>query len=88
MVWSNTLSYLTTFNNIHHLDFLAGYEIDDTTYNDYLSGSPQFTTPDKHAISNGMKIVSVEVIEVQTGILFKPFELRLQNKYYLRTVFC
>lgn len=37
MVWSNTLSYLTTFNNIHHLDFLAGYEIDDT-YNDYLSG--------------------------------------------------
>ncbi len=30
MVWSNTLSYLTTFNNIHHLDFLAGYEIDDT----------------------------------------------------------
>lgn len=55
MVWSNTLSYLTTFNNIHHLDFLAGYEIDDT-YNDYLSGEAyNFTTPDKHAISNGMK---------------------------------
>ena len=50
MVWSNTLSYLTTFNNIHHLDFLAGYEIDDT-YNDYLSGEAyNFTTPDKHAI--------------------------------------
>lgn len=59
MVWSNTLSYLTTFNNIHHLDFLAGYEIDDT-YNDYLSGEAyNFTTPDKHAISNGMKTVSV-----------------------------
>ena len=81
MVWSNTLSYLTTFNNIHHLDFLAGYEIDDT-YNDYLSGEAyNFTTPDKHAISNGMKnsICRGKWFKVQTGILFKPFELRLQK---------
>ena len=27
MVWSNTLSYLTTFNNIHHLDFLPDMKL-------------------------------------------------------------
>ena len=50
-------------------------------------GSLQFTTPDKHAISNGMKTVSGGSDSEQTGILFKPFELRLQNKYYLGASF-
>ena len=89
MVWSNTLSYLTTFNNIHHLDFLAGYEIDDT-YNDYLSGEAyNFTTPDKHAISNGMKTVSVGGSDSRYRLVSYLSRLNYdyKNKYYLGASF-
>lgn len=89
MVWSNTLSYLTTFNNIHHLDFLAGYEIDDT-YNDYLSGEAyNFTTPDKHAISNGMKTVSVGGSDSKYRLVSYLSRLNYdyKNKYYLGASF-
>ena len=89
MVWSNTLNYLTTFNNIHHLDFLAGYEIDDT-YNDYLSGEAyNFTTPDKHAISNGMKTVSVGGSDSRYRLVSYLSRLNYdyKNKYYLGASF-
>lgn len=47
MVWGNQLSYAKTFAEVHHLDGLLGYEIDDQ-YRDYLSGyATNFATSDK-----------------------------------------
>lgn len=89
MVWSNTLTYAKTFNENHHLDFLAGYEIDDT-YNDYLFGEAyNFTTPDKHAISNGMKTISVGGNDSRYRLVSYLSRLNYdyKNKYYLGASF-
>lgn len=59
MMWGNQLTYKHTIANVHHLDELLGYEIDDQ-YRDYLSGyATNFATPDKNDISNGKKTESV-----------------------------
>lgn len=89
MTWSNTLSYQTTINLKHHLDLLGGYEIDDS-YNDYLSGtSYNFATPDRPAISNGMKTVSVGGSDGRYRLVSYLSRLNYdyQNKYYLGASF-
>jgi TonB-linked SusC/RagA family outer membrane protein len=85
MVWANQLSYKTTVAKEHHIDALAGYEIDDQ-YRDYLSGyATNFATYNKNQISNGMKTESVGGNDTRTRMV--SYLLRLnydyKNKYYL-----
>lgn len=85
MVWANQLSYKKTIAADHHLDALAGYEIDDQ-YRDYLSGyATNFATADKNDISNGMKTESVGGNETRTRMVSYLFRLNYdyRNKYYL-----
>lgn len=85
MVWANQLTYRTTIAADHHLDALAGYEIDDQ-YRDYLSGyATNFATADKNDISNGMKTESVGGSETRTRMVSYLFRLNYdyKNKYYI-----
>lgn len=85
MVWANQLSYKTTIATDHHIDALAGYEIDDQ-YRDYLSGyATNFATADRNDISNGMKTESVGGSETRTRMVSYLFRLNYdyKNKYYL-----
>lgn len=85
MVWANQLSYKTTIATNHHIDALAGYEIDDQ-YRDYLSGyATNFATADRNDISNGMKTESVGGSETRTRMVSYLFRLNYdyKNKYYL-----
>lgn len=85
MVWANQLSYKTTIAQNHHLDVLAGYEIDDQ-YRDYLSGyATNFATADKSDISNGMKTESVGGSDERTRMVSYLSRLNYdyKNKYYL-----
>lgn len=85
MVWANQLSYKTTLANDHHIDVLAGYEIDDQ-YRDYLSGYvTNFATPDRNQSSNGMKTESVGGNGTRTRMVSYLFRLNYdyKNKYYL-----
>lgn len=85
MVWANQLSYKTTIATDHHVDALAGYEIDDQ-YRDYLSGyATNFATYDKNEISNGMKTESVGGSDTRTRMVSYLFRLNYdyKNKYYL-----
>ena len=53
MVWKNNLSYVKTWNDIHHLDALAGYETHEYKRH-YLSNTVKdFPNVEKHEIGNG-----------------------------------
>lgn len=85
MVWTNQLSYKTTLAKDHHIDVLAGYEIDDQ-YRDYLSGyATNFATADKNDISNGMKTESVGGSSTRTRMVSYLTRLNYdyKHKYYL-----
>ena len=85
MVWANQLSYKTTVAHHHHIDALAGYEIDDQ-YRDYLSGyATNFATADKNDISNGMKTESVGGSSTRTRMVSYLTRLNYdyKNRYYL-----
>lgn len=85
MVWANQLSYKMTVSDDHHVDALAGYEIDDQ-YRDFLSGyATNFATADKNAISNGMKTEAVSGYETRTRMVSYLTRLNYdyRNKYYL-----
>jgi len=85
VVWANQLSYKTTVAHHHHIDALAGYEIDDQ-YRDYLSGyATNFATADKNDISNGMKTESVGGSSTRTRMVSYLTRLNYdyKNRYYL-----
>ena len=85
MVWANQLSYRITPVENHHVDALAGYEIDNQ-YHDFLSGyATNFATPDKNEISNGMKTESVSGEDARTRMISYITRLNYdyKNKYYL-----
>ena len=85
MVWGNQLSYAKTFAEIHHLDGLLGYEIDDQ-YRDYLSGyATNFATSDKNDISNGKKTESVSGSNTRTRMVsyIGRVNYDYDNKYFL-----
>lgn len=85
MMWGNQLTYKQTFANVHHLDELLGYEIDDQ-YRDYLSGyATNFATPDKNDISNGKKTESVGGSDSRTRMVSYIGRLNYDydNKYFL-----
>lgn len=89
MTWSNILTYQTTLARDHHLDVLGGYEIDDS-YNDYLSGTAyNFATPDRPAIGNGMKTVSVGGSDGRYRLVSYLSRLNYdyRNKYYFGASF-
>lgn len=80
MVWANQLSYKMSIAADHHLDALAGYEIDDQ-YRDYLSGyATNFATYDKNQISNGMKTESVGGSDTRTRMVSYLFRLNYDYK--------
>ena len=85
MVWGNQLTYNKTFAEVHHLDGLLGYEIDDQ-YRDYLSGyATNFATPDKNDISNGKKTESVGGSDTRTRMVsyIGRVNYDFDNKYFL-----
>lgn len=85
MMWGNQLTYKQTFANVHHLDELLGYEIDDQ-YRDYLSGyATNFATPDKNDISNGKKTESVGGSDSRTRMVsyIGRVNYDYDNKYFL-----
>lgn len=85
MMWGNQLTYKQTFANVHHLDELLGYEIDDQ-YRDYLSGyATNFATPDKNDISNGKKTESVGGSNNRTCMVsyIGRVNYDYDNKYFL-----
>ena len=85
MVWSNQLTYAKTLADVHHLDGLVGYEIDDQ-YRDYLSGyATNFATPDKNDISNGKKTESVGGSSTRTRMVsyIGRVNYDYDNKYFL-----
>lgn len=85
MVWGNQLSYAKTFAEIHHLDGLLGYEIDDQ-YRDYLFGyATNFATFDKNDISNGKKTESVSGSNTRTRMVsyIGRVNYDYDNKYFL-----
>lgn len=85
MVWGNKLSYAKTFAEVHHLDGLLGYEIDDQ-YRDYLFGyATNFATSDKNDISNGKKTESVSGSNTRTRMVsyIGRVNYDYDNKYFL-----
>ena len=85
MVWGNQLSYAKTIAEVHNLDGLLGYEIDDQ-YRDYLSGyATNFATPDKNDISNGKKTESVGGSDTRTRMVsyIGRVNYNYDNKYFL-----
>lgn len=58
MVWKNNLSYNTTLNAAHHLDFLAGYETHQQKREHMSMSVKDFPTTEKHEISNGANLSS------------------------------
>ena len=85
MVWGNQLSYAKTIAEVHNLDGLLGYEIDDQ-YRDYLSGyATNFATPDKNDISNGKKTESVGGSNTRTRMVsyIGRVNYNYDNKYFL-----
>ena len=85
MTWANQLSYRMTVAENHHLDALAGYEVDDQ-YSDYLLGqASNFATPEKNAISNGMKTEAVGGRSTRSRMISYISRLNYdyRNRYYL-----
>ena len=84
MVWGNQLSYAKTIADVHHVDGLLGYEIDDQ-YRDYLSGyATNFATSDKNDIANGKKTESVGGSATRTRMVSYIGRLNydFDNKYF------
>ena len=85
MVWGNQLTYAKTFAEVHHLDGLLGYEIDDQ-YRDYLSGyATNFATSEKNDIANGKKTESVGGSDTRTRMVsyIGRVNYDYDNKYFL-----
>jgi len=85
MTWANQLSYRMTVAENHHLDALAGYEVDDQ-YSDYLLGqASNFATPQKNDISNGMKTEAVGGHSTRSRMVSYISRLNYdyRNRYYL-----
>jgi TonB-linked SusC/RagA family outer membrane protein len=85
LVWANQLTYATTVAEKHHLDGLLGYEIDDQN-SDYLSGTTSnFASPDKNAISNGVKPEGVGGSPERTRMVsyIARVNYDYDNKYFL-----
>lgn len=56
MVWKNNLNYIKTFDDIHHLDAIVGYETHQYKRH-YLSNYVKdFPNVDNHEISNGAEL--------------------------------
>lgn len=85
MVWANQLTYKKTFADVHNLDALLGYEIDDQ-YRDYLSGeASNFATSAKNDLTNGKKTESVAGSDTRTRLVsyIGRVNYDYMNKYFL-----
>ena len=59
MVWANHLTYNVTIADKHHLDALAGFEMDDQSRKYISASATNFATPEKNVLSNGKTIDGV-----------------------------
>ena len=85
LVWTNQLTYNKTLGDVHHLDGLLGYEIDDQ-YSDYLYGdASNFATPSRQDISNGVKTEGVGGSQSRTRLVsyIGRVNYDYDNRYYL-----
>ena len=84
-VWTNHFTYNVTLGDYHHLDALAGFEMDDQARR-YLSASSQnFATPAKNEISNGKTIDGVggSFRETRLASYVTRVNYDYDNRYYL-----
>lgn len=85
LVWTNALSYLKQINDKHNIDALIGYETDQYT-RDYVSAeNMNFAIPEKHAISNGVKVGGVDGSDTGYRMVsyVSKFNYDYDNKYYI-----
>nr|MDE7074988.1 TonB-dependent receptor [Odoribacter sp.] len=85
MVWSNVLSYQKTFNDLHNLDALVGYEIDDQSRDYLMAYVKNFARPDKPEISNGVKLDNAGGSKNGTRLVsyISRLNYNYDNRYYL-----
>lgn len=85
LVWTNHVMYNKSINDVHNIDALAGYEIDDY-YRDYLSGgASNFATEDKNDIINGMKTEGVSGSQARSRLVsyIAKLNYNYDNKYFI-----
>ncbi len=85
MVWSNVLSYQKSFNELHNLDALVGYEIDNQSRDYLMAYVKNFARPDKPEISNGVKLDNAGGSGNGTRLVsyISRVNYNYDNKYYL-----
>lgn len=89
MVWSNVISYETTFKEKHTFDAVAGYEI-NKRFNDALGGTAKnFAKSDYQAISNGAIPYAVSGSPSETRMIsyISKANYSYDNKYFAGTSF-
>ena len=85
MTWSNLLTYQTTIKNKHHLDLLAGYEINSKESDGLGATISNFARMDKAEINNGVVYQSMSGSNSTTRIVsyLTRANYDYDNKYYL-----
>lgn len=85
MVWSNVLSYQKTFNDLHNLDALVGYEIDNQSRDYLMAYVKNFARPDKPEISNGVQLDNAGGSKNGTRLVsyISRLNYNYDNRYYL-----
>ncbi|MGQ1908560.1 SusC/RagA family TonB-linked outer membrane protein [Marinifilum sp. RC60d5] len=82
---TNTMNYIKTINEDHHLNLLLGQEVQKThQYSTYLSGS-NYPVPDKNNVSLAATPGSASTSEydLKLASFFSSVQYDFQNKYYL-----
>lgn len=84
MTWSNILTYQMTLNKKHHLDFLAGYEINSKESDGLGATISNFARTDKPEINNGVVYQNMDGSCSATRIVsyITRVNYDYDNKYY------
>ena len=84
MTWSNILTYQMTLNKKHHLDFLAGYEINSKETDGLGATISNFARTDKPEINNGVVYQNMDGSCSATRIVsyITRVNYDYDNKYY------
>lgn len=85
MTWSNLVTYQTTLKDKHHLDLLAGYEINSKESDGLGATISNFARTDKAEINNGVVFQSMGGSNKMTRIVsyLTRANYDYDNKYYL-----
>lgn len=84
-VWTNHLTYNTTFAGKNHIDALAGFEMDNQTRQSLSASAQNFATYEKNVLSNGKTVDGVGGSANGTRLVSYVTRVNYDydNKYYL-----